>query len=156
MNEKFKHGEAFRHMTYQGRSQAGFIQLSIWNSRDGVTPFMTLSKEYGIQLQHINWQNDKLDPGYKPKKGDLIWVSYNEETAKQAAEQAYEMHVEYLNSLKDFSDEEIEAKFGYNTREHMKEFLSDKDAYIANVVNDMLYAHGEPQPKLELVEEDWK
>lgn len=156
MNEKYKHGEAFRHMTYQGHGNSGVIKLSIWNSRDGVTPFMTVSKEYGIQLQHINWQTDRLDPDYKPKKGDLIWVSYNEKTAKTAAEESYEMHTEYFNSLKDLLDEQIEAKLGYNVREHLKEFLSDKEKYISNVVNEMLYAHGEPQPKLELVEEDWK
>ncbi len=156
MDQKFKHGEAFRHMTYQGKGRAGIIQLSIWNSRDGVTPFMTVSKEYGIQLQHINWQNDRLDPDYKPKKGDLIWVSYTEETAKAAAEESYEFHKSILDSFKNYTDAQLKAKHGYNVREHLQDFLSDKAQYIKEAVHQMVAAHGEPQPKLELVEEDWK
>lgn len=151
-----QHGEAFCHMIYEGRSRAGEIRLRIWNSRDGVTPFMTLSHEYGIQLQHAHFQLDKYDPHYKPKKGELIWVSYDEASAKKAAEEAYASHMEFLNELRGMSDEEIENKYGYDVKAHVEGFLSDKEEYITTAMNEMLTQHGEPQPRLLLVEEDWK
>ena len=152
----YKHGEAFCHMIYEGRSRAGDINLSIWNSRDGVTPFMTVSHEYGIQLQHENWHLDKYDPSYKPKKGDLIWVSYDEKTAKKDAEEAYASHMEFLEQLRTMTNEEIENKYGYDAREHVEGFLSDKEKYIADFVFEVMEKSGEPQPRLLLVEEDWE
>ena len=149
--KKHTHGETFRLMRYHGKKGLNEITLVIWNSRDGVTPFMTYCKEYGIELQHINWQNDLYMPDYKPKKGDLIWVSHTKETAIKAAEEMYHMHSEMLQK---FHDEKVDRdEYSVNVLEKM---VSDKKGYIDSVVNDMLFEHGEPQPHLLLVEEDWK
>lgn len=149
--KKYSHGEAFRLMRYHGKKGLNEITLVIWNSRDGVTPFITFSKEYGIQLQHINWQNDLYMPDYKPKKGDLIWVSHTKETATASAEESYQMH---LKMLEKFHNQNVDReKYSVSTLEQM---VSDKQQYIDSAVHEMLYAHGEPGPHLLLVEEDWK
>lgn len=45
----------------------------LWNSRDGVTPFIILSQA-GNEAQHVNWQNDRCCPGFIPKPGMRIFV----------------------------------------------------------------------------------
>jgi hypothetical protein len=68
-----KHAEAFCHMQYAYVGPKKTIYLTIFNSRDGVTPFCFHSKEFGVTLQHVKWQEDKYDPDYVPVSGDLIW-----------------------------------------------------------------------------------
>lgn len=149
--QKHSHGEAFKLMFYHGRKGLNGIRLVIWNSRDGVTPFMTYCKEYGIELEHVNWQNDLYMPNYKPKKGDLIWVSHTKETATKSAEESYQMHSEMLDK---FHKENVDREeYSVAILEGM---VADKAGYIDSMVNEMLFEHGEPQPHLLLVEGDWK
>jgi len=75
----YQHGEAFCHMIY--RSDDGTVKRSIWNSRDGVTPFGMLDPETGKNLIHGDWHLDRRDPDYQPKAGDWIWT---DETRAQA------------------------------------------------------------------------
>lgn len=143
-------------MTYLGQSAAGRIELKIWNSRDGVTPFMTASNEYGITLYSVSWGSAKYDPNHKPKKGELIWVSHTEETAREVAEK-------FLASFEKaaaMTDEEMLADpsfpKGHDPREHFKKILNDREGYIKKTIHEFLYEHGEPAPHLLLVTEDWK
>src|SRR5574340_549317 len=149
--KKHTHGEAFRLMRYHGRKGLSEITLIIWNSRDGVTPFMTYCREYGIELQHINWQNDLYMPDYKPKKGDLIWVSHTKETATKSAEESYKMHSEMLEKYRNQKVDPEEYNLAI-----LEEMISNKQEYIDSAVHEMLFANGEPQPHLILVEEDWE
>lgn len=149
--KKHAHAEAFMLMTYYGRNGYNEIRLVIWNSRDGVTPFITYCKEYGIELKHINWQNDLYMPDYKPKKGDLIWVSHTKETATASADESYKLHSEMLEK---FRNQKVDRE-EYNLS-ILEEMVSNKQEYIDSAVHEMLFAHGEPQPHLLLVEEDWK
>lgn len=86
------HAEAFCHMQYLGRSGNKSIAVTIWNSRDGVTPFIMLSKEFGLELQHVNFHNDRYDPTYKPKKGDLIWRNYTPAEAEESRRKLQEKY----------------------------------------------------------------
>lgn len=78
------HAEAFCHMQYADKS--GQVSRSIWNSRDGVTPFGCTDPETGAELLHVNWFLDRYDPTHVPAVGDLVWVDLNPERALQLAE----------------------------------------------------------------------
>lgn len=80
------HKEAFCLMAYGcvGESRPGARQTErlmhgcghlerIWNSRDGVTPFMMGCPSCGGHLQHINWGADQYAPDHKPHWGQGIW-----------------------------------------------------------------------------------
>lgn len=151
----YNHNEAFRHMRYRGQKKNNVIDLTIWNSRDGVTPFITYSKEYGIQLEHIDWRNDKLELNYKPKAGDLIWMSHNEETARKSAEEVFQNLTDVLATICTMTDEAVLAKFHYDAKAMFEEKLSNKEQFITEHLEHLLTEHGEPQPHLHLVEKDW-
>lgn len=153
MERKHIHKDAFLHMQYYGRGKAGSINLTIWNSRDGVTPFITYCKEYGIELQHISWTSDRYDISYKPKKGDLIWRDWRKEEIEDHASKQFDGIVKDLKAIENFSSEEVTKKFGSDMRDYMQSIVDEgKQAWIEKVLKDI--QPGEPH--LELVEEDWK
>lgn len=45
----------------------------IWNSRDGVTPFGVRSRS-GVEMFHVQWQNDIRRPNYEPLPGERLFV----------------------------------------------------------------------------------
>lgn len=67
----YRHGEAFCLMQYQDKV-TGEIEV-LWNSRDGVTPFGIRSRA-GNESFHINWQQDRCVPDYRPEPGMRIFV----------------------------------------------------------------------------------
>lgn len=80
------HKEAFCLMTYccVGDAPAGARETErvmrgcghterIWNSRDGVTPFMMGCPSCGGNLQHVHWKSDRCAPDHKPHWGQGIW-----------------------------------------------------------------------------------
>jgi hypothetical protein len=68
---KHKHAEAFHKMQYRDEV-TGEIEW-IWNSRDGVTPFVIDSRA-GNDANHIKWQEDVYLPDYRPTRGERIFV----------------------------------------------------------------------------------
>ena len=72
----FKHAEAFCLMKY--RSADGTEEEILWNSRDGVTPFMLTSKS-GKMMQHVAWREDLYRPDFKPQSGDRYFVDATRE-----------------------------------------------------------------------------
>ncbi len=76
-NTKYNHAEAFCVMAYQ--SDDGTIKEYLWNSRDGVTPFMIGSKDGSKGLRHIDWNRDRPQPDYKPHVGMRIFVDATRE-----------------------------------------------------------------------------
>jgi hypothetical protein len=83
----FNHPEAFCHMRYQ--SEDGRESEIIWNSRNGVTPFMVASRS-GKMMQHVDWRNDRRDAHYKPKPGDRIFVDATREMLLDLAKKRVE------------------------------------------------------------------
>lgn len=66
-----QHGEGFCLMQYKDKV-TGEIEI-LWNSRDGVTPFIIESRR-GNEAEHIDWRADKYAPDFKPAKGMRIFV----------------------------------------------------------------------------------
>lgn len=77
------HAEAFALMTYADKEN-GETEI-IWNSRDGVTPFIIHSRS-GKEMVHTNFQLDKYAPDHKPKPGDRIFVDLTVEKAREYAQ----------------------------------------------------------------------
>jgi len=67
----YKHNEAFCLMQYRDEV-TGEIEI-LWNSRDGVTPFVIESRA-GNEATHVNWRQDQRRPDYVPTPGMRIFV----------------------------------------------------------------------------------
>jgi hypothetical protein len=80
VTDVYQHAEAFCLMTY--RSDDGTEEEVIWNSRDGVTPFI-ITLRSGKQARHVDWRSDRRVPDYRPKPGERIFVDLTEARARQ-------------------------------------------------------------------------
>jgi hypothetical protein len=58
------HVEAFCLMTYETKD--GSVTERIWNSRDGVTPFVVYTRDGKTEMQHVRWQEDRYRDGTMP------------------------------------------------------------------------------------------
>lgn len=89
---KHDHGEAFCHMLYI--SDDGRQMEWLWNSRDGVTPFV-ISSETGKPMSHSYFGEDRYDPDYNPQPGDRIFVDCKPEMIR---DKAWEYVTKYWNN----------------------------------------------------------
>jgi hypothetical protein len=79
-----QHKEAFALMWYA--CPCGH-QERFWNSRDGVTPFMTRCPSCGKpEMQHVRWREDQRDPDHKPHFGQRVWIDMTAGLARELAE----------------------------------------------------------------------
>lgn len=103
---KHTYHEAFMLMKYATRD--GSETELLWNSRDGITPFVIPSKT-GREMSHVDWPADRYLPDHKPKSGDRIFIDLTPvEAEKLAAEQVerWWSHHEHPMSLRYESKEE--------------------------------------------------
>jgi hypothetical protein len=84
------HAEAFKLMTYQCEKVREHREV-IWNSRNGVTPFLVGCRSCNGQMQHIDFQRDVYSPGHKPKPGDRIFTDLTEERIEEKTKEWVEM-----------------------------------------------------------------
>lgn len=77
-----KYAEAFLLMLY--RNPKTGREEWLWNSRDGVTPFMIGDPEGG-DMQHVEWWRDVRAPYYVPQVGSRIFVDMTQEEATRIA-----------------------------------------------------------------------
>lgn len=76
----YQHAEAFCLMKYT--SDDGTEEEIIWNSRDGVTPFV-ITLRSGKTAMHRDWGADQCVPDYKPLPGSRMFVDLTEERARE-------------------------------------------------------------------------
>jgi hypothetical protein len=72
----YLHNEAFCLMKYATKDGAEVEW--IWNSRDGVTPFVVHSRS-GQEMSHVQWQFDRRLPNYEPLAGERVFVDMSPE-----------------------------------------------------------------------------
>jgi len=113
MSVKFNHKEAFCMMTYECEDCER--KVNIWNSRDGVTPFMVKCRycKSGA-MKHINWEDDVIMPYYHVKLGDFVFVT---QTQEEYVEEQKERAKKIWWSDKDCRD-------NYDSLEQFQECLS--------------------------------
>src|ERR1041385_5999692 len=89
---EYNHIEAFCLMTYA--CERGHREI-IWNSRDGVTPFVIPCAICGTEMTHINWRSDRREPAYQPQPGERMFVNMTPEDATALAKQMVEKYWDY-------------------------------------------------------------
>lgn len=57
----------------------------LWNSRDGVTPFIVSCQKCGGAAQHVAWHLDERRRNHQPKPGERMFVDLTPERARQSA-----------------------------------------------------------------------
>lgn len=92
----YAHGEAYKVMKYA--SDDGKLVERIWNSRDGVTPFIVRSAD-GVEMKHVDWPQDVYQPFWPHvraglKVGDRIFVDMTREEAEKAGDRIRSRWVE--------------------------------------------------------------
>jgi hypothetical protein len=116
----YLHNEAFCLMKYATKDGAEVEW--IWNSRDGVTPFVVHSRS-GQEMSHVQWQFDRRLPNYEPLAGERVFVDvspgYAELLAHQRVDEWWE-HPEYPMS-RAYEDK------GEAVRAMTAEYLGDGD-----------------------------
>lgn len=80
-----KHAEAFCHMVYSPKIGD---DVSIWNSRDGVTAYICILN--GQEYSHSKWSLDRPEKNYELRDGDMFWRDMTEKEAKILAEKRIE------------------------------------------------------------------
>jgi hypothetical protein len=77
---EYQHAEAFCVMTY--RSDDGTEDEEVWNSRDGVTPFV-ITLRSGKQATHVNWRSDVHRPDFIPPPGSRVFIDMTDSRARE-------------------------------------------------------------------------
>lgn len=72
MDSEYNHDEAYCLMTY--KCQECKRTEVLWNSRDGVTPFIINCEKCNGQMQHVNWNQDVRNKNYIPKIGQRVFI----------------------------------------------------------------------------------
>lgn len=158
-NQKFNHAEAFCWMEYFGKANngRGTISVRIYNSRDGVTPFILRCEQFEMDLQHVHWQGDIRNVEYLPKKGDLIWRDITKQDVEKMSKRVLEQRREELASYEAMSEEAFQEMV------NSKEICFDVRVYLRELVAKglggiMEFFQGDidrRSPFLEVVQEDW-
>lgn len=80
----YRHAEAFMLMVYEADDHSE--TETVWNSRDGVTPFV-ITLRSGRQATHVRWAADRRMPeGWVPPSGMRVFTDLTPERARQLAE----------------------------------------------------------------------
>jgi hypothetical protein len=98
----YVHAEAYALMRY--KSDDGLDEEIIWNSRDGVTPFV-ITLRSGKQATHVDWNGDFPFPNYQPPLGSRMFVDLTEKRARSMVAEYIERNREFVP--KGMSDEEV-------------------------------------------------
>ncbi len=85
---KYNHAEAFHLMNYKCE-KCGYIE-KLWNSRDGVTPFVIGCSKCNGAAQHVYWGLDVCLPDFIPLAGTRIFVDITREQAETIARRRIE------------------------------------------------------------------
>lgn len=108
----YAHNDGFLLMTYA--CKAGHREV-IWNSRDGITPFMVDCRTCADVAYHVEWRMDARTERHVPKIGDRVFINLTMEAAR-----AY--RTEYVDR---YWDDDMAEVFG--TKEAAVERLAQGD-----------------------------
>jgi len=113
---KFKHVEAYCFMEYTCEKNHKHIEI-LWNSRDGVTPFIIQCNQCDGMMQHSNWHYDTRyvsNTLNHLKDGQRYFVDIDEklyiENIKKLIEE-YKSDEEYIKYLKNNIYKALNGRF---------------------------------------------
>lgn len=120
----YQHGEAFSLMHY--RSKVSGVEEVLWNSRDGVTPFIIPSTDWSHSMEHVRWEDDRCVPTYVPAVGMRIFVDASEDTAHADAVRLVDLRPEIV----------------------VRQFAGNRRRAIKTIAHQSLTAHGPGTPAI--------
>lgn len=86
----YAHKEAFCLMIYQ--TDDGTEREVLWNSRDGVTPFVIGNVDGTKQMTHVQWEKDRPVPDHIPEIGSRIFEDWSAVAAREHYRQYVDEH----------------------------------------------------------------
>jgi hypothetical protein len=104
---RYNHGEAYHLMEYVHEA-TGDVEW-LWNSRDGVTPFI-IRGELGAELVHKHWNRDVTIPHFVPPVGMRVFIDMTKEALREYKRRFVEKYKEDMlanESFKGKTDEEM-------------------------------------------------
>lgn len=138
LKSSYKHVEAFCLMLYQCINPT-HVEI-LWNSRDGVTPFMIACRYCGQDAKHILWKSDLCVPDFKPPKGMRIFVDLTEDKSR-----AY--LTKWVND--NWRNKHMPLCDGYDSQAEAIEALVKEDLKHVQIVDGKVIGF---QPSIEVVE----
>lgn len=121
------HSEAFCLMIYYCKELDETEVL--WNSRDGVTPFVIGNKAGTNMMQHVDWEKDVYRPDYVPEIDSRIFVDLTYEMALEIA---------HINVERWWDDSEL------SMRHHDYLGPLGKEDAAKSLADDMMKPAGQP------------
>ncbi len=88
---KFTSAEAYCLMLYRCEGAEPHDEI-LWNSRDGVTPFVIKCARCESEMKHENWSKDRRVPDHIPEVGDRIFVNLTMDQAMPGARKHVEQY----------------------------------------------------------------
>jgi hypothetical protein len=137
-------GDSFMLMKYA--SKDGLIVEYLWNSRDGVTPFMLLAKDGKTEMSHVDWNRDIYCPNYQPPVGMRIFVRLTRERAVEGARKNVERWWEDNNGFRERFPDKAEAIEHF--AEAYESDYGDNCPDVITVTQEWLDAHQPPKVPL--------
>jgi hypothetical protein len=128
--DDFNHAEAYCMMEYA--SENGRQIVTIWNTRDGVTPFGVQIN--GVTMLHRNVSKDRLvSRMYMPDPGDWIFVSFTPENFKELMTERVDENLEYaLEIFGSTREDAIEKVFEKEWQEGMPRLIQVTQDWFDN------------------------
>lgn len=122
-------------MVYQ--SDDGHVNEMIWNSRDGVTPFVVRSEDGEHELRHKIWRGEPVAPQHVPNVGDRIFVDATIEDIVPGVARRLESYVDEDGTI----DPELAQHYPKKSFHQI----------VTEISQDELTEHGVPPPHLVAV-----
>lgn len=140
-NGKHRHAEAFHVMTYSNNELT--IVETLWNSRDGVTPFSIIARDKAVPLLHTRWDRDIYAPNLIPAIGDRVFVDLTIERA--FAHCYYWVKEHWTESLPGVDGSSYSERYPDRTPQQVALLLAEEE----------LTEHENPPPDIIVVTADW-
>lgn len=117
-NDGYVYGEAFCLMKY--KCQKCETIETLWNSRDGVTPFVIDCIRCNDKMRHIDWEGDKKAINHTPYRNQRVFVGFPMELAKLYARKWADLN---------WNDKDCPMSETYKTKEQaVKELIKERSS----------------------------
>lgn len=148
---RFDHPEAFCLMWYQ--DQVTGERERLWNSRDGVTPFVITSPA-GNESRHVDWHCDMRIIDHMPKIDDRVFVNL---TLERAREYRHLYADKWWDHDREGAPRMCDRTDLWTTKDEAVEYLARRDFWPnppPETAADAVQEHEGTQPDIVVVDAD--
>lgn len=121
---KRKHAEAFALMRYAG----GGTSRTVWNSRDGVTPYVIFHDD--AEMAHVDFKVDQYAPQHIPYPGDLVFIDLTFGLAQKLADDFMAANWESMRQQPEYADIGRKEMRDRTARRYIRDAMSGAPYYL--------------------------